>query len=209
MNKRSHLFLFWFYPSVVGVEIHSQHIVRYKQQSYSTFMTDRKHIPTLSTSRLTLRPFSLEDSASLHRIMNEPNIMQYFPNPDPPEMDRVQNIIENQLTHWEAHNLGWWAVVPRGDKHLIGWNGLQYLPETDEVEVAYLLGKQSWGRGYATEAARASLAFEFETLGLRKIIGLTHPKNIASQKVLLKCGLKYIEQKVYFGLLLNRYLISK
>jgi len=120
--------------------------------------------------------------------------MQYFPRTDPPDLERVQRIIEHQLTHWEQHNLGWWAVTLHGLPELIGWNGLQYLPETDEVEVGYLLSRQFWSQGLATEGARASIMYGFETLGLRQIIGLTHPENIASQNVLKKCGLKYIEQ---------------
>jgi len=167
------------------------------------------NIPTLTTLRLTLRPFTLDDATPLHRILNQPNILQYFPNPEAPAMERVQRIIENQLTHWKEHHLGWWAVVLQGSTELIGWNGLQYLPETDEVEVGYLLSKQFWGRGYATEGAKASIQFGFENFNFGEIIGLTHPKNLASQNVLKKCGMLFIEQKEYFGMQLYRYALSK
>ena len=170
-------------------------------------MTNRDFIPTITTSRLTLHPFAPMDDIPFHRILNEPNILQYFPRTDPPDMERVQGLIERQLTHWEEHNLGWWAVIPHGQEELIGWNGLQYLPETGEVEVGYLLSRQVWGRGYATEGAQASLKFGFETLGLSQIIGLTHPENTASQHVLEKCGLSYVAQKEYFGMQLLRYAI--
>jgi ribosomal-protein-alanine N-acetyltransferase len=171
-------------------------------------MANRKPIPTISTPRLTLRPFAPRDAISLHRIMNEPGIMQYFPRTDPPDMDRVQGLIERQLAQWEEYNLGWWAVVPQGRTELIGWNGLQYLPETDEVEVGYLLSRQFWGLGLATEGAKPSLEFGFESLGLQEIIGLTHPENTASQNVLKKCGMHYAEQKGYFGMQLFRYSLS-
>ena len=167
----------------------------------------KNHISTITTSRLTLRPFTQDDDKYLHRIMNQPDILQYFPRTDPPDLERVQKIIEHQLTHWEEHRLGWWAVVPQGQTELIGWNGLQYLPETDEVEVGYLLSKQFWGLGYATEGAKASLEFGFEKLGLEQIIGLTHPENMASQNVLKKCGMRYMEQKEYFGMQLFRFVL--
>ena len=170
-------------------------------------MTGKTSIPTLTTSRLTLRPFKLTDDVRLHSILNEPNILQYFPRPDAPDMKRVQEMVERQLAHWEEHNLGWWAVVPHRETELVGWNGLQYLPETDEVEVGYLLSKQVWGRGYATEGAKASLKFGFETLAQEQIIGLTHPENTASQNVLKKCGMRYSEQKEYFGMQLFRYAL--
>ena len=172
-------------------------------------MTNKKdHISTITTSRLTLRPFTQDDDKYLHRIMNQPDILQYFPRTDPPDLERVRKIIEHQLTHWEKHRLGWWAVVPQGQTELIGWNGLQYLPETDEVEVGYLLSKQFWGQGYATEGAKASLEFGFEKLGLEQIIGLTHPENMASQNVLKKCGMRYMEQKEYFGMQLFRFVLK-
>jgi ribosomal-protein-alanine N-acetyltransferase len=169
----------------------------------------KKQIPTLTTLRLILRPFTSDDAIPLHRIMNEPNIMQYFPNTDPPDMERVQTIVENQLNHWDEHHLGWWAVAPQGGSELIGWNGLQYLPETDEVEVGYLLSRQFWGRGYATEGAKTSLEFGFDQLGLKRIIGLTHPDNKASQKVLLKCGLEFINLVNYFDMQVHRYAVEK
>ena len=165
-------------------------------------------IPTLTTPRLTLRPFTQNDDKHLHRIMNEPKIMQFFPNTEPPGMERVQKIIENQLNHWDEHKLGWWAVFQNGQTELIGWNGLQYLPETDEVEVGYLLSRQFWGQGLATEGAKASLEFGFKTLGLPQIIGLTHPENTASQNVLKKCGMHYVERKEYFGMQLFCYVLS-
>jgi len=67
---------------------------------------------------------------------------------------------------YEEYNLGWWAVVPDGQPDLIGWNGLQYLPETGEVEVVYLLSKRFWGRGYATKVPepRCSLGSKHSVL---------------------------------------------
>ena len=166
-------------------------------------------IPTLHTERLMLRPFTMMDAESLHRILNQPNILQYFPGPDAPSIERVERIIEHQLTHWKEHSLGWWAVARQGENELIGWNGLQFLPETDEVEVGYLLSKPFWGAGYATEGAGASLQYGFEILKLQQIIGLTHPDNTASQNVLKKCGMRYTGQKEYFGMQLFRFSLSK
>jgi ribosomal-protein-alanine N-acetyltransferase len=141
--------------------------------------------------------------------MNEPDIMKYFPRTDPPDIERVRGLIERQFTQWKEYSLGWWAVVPHGGSDLIGWNGLQYLAETGEVEVGYLLSKQFWGQGFATEGAKASLKFGFEQLKLKQIIGLTHPENIASQHVLEKCGLTFEERKAYFGMELLRFVLQR
>ena len=162
-------------------------------------------IPTIHTQRLTLRPFTLADIQPLHRILSEPDILGYFPPTDPPDVERVRKIIQHQIDHWEEHNLGWWAVVPKEGAELIGWNGLQFLTETGETEVAYLLSKPYWGQGYATEAARAAIKYGFETLNLGQIIGLTHPENKASQNVLKKCGMGYTGRKEYFGMQLLHF----
>jgi ribosomal-protein-alanine N-acetyltransferase len=140
--------------------------------------------------------------------MGEKDVLRYFPKQDPPSRDRVQKIVSSQLGHWAEHGYGWWAVVPRGEIELIGWAGLQYLPETDEIEVAYLLGKPHWGRGLGTEAARASLNFGFDELGLACVVGIVHPENTASQRVLEKLGMSLVERTHYFGMDCYRYTIK-
>ena len=165
-------------------------------------------IPTLTTDRLTLRPFVREDAVPLHRILHEPDILQYFPRPSAPDLDRVKGLVDRQLEHWRTHNLGWWAVQPHDHPELVGWNGLQYLDETGEVEIGYLLSHAFWGRGLATEGARAGLRYGFETLGLDQIIGLVHPDNRASQRVLEKLGMTLTGPAVYFEMDLLRYVVT-
>jgi ribosomal-protein-alanine N-acetyltransferase len=171
-------------------------------------MSGQNPVPTLLTSRLVLRELTLEDVKPLHRILNEPDILRYFPHPDSPDMERVQSLVQLQFTHWQEHKFGWWAVILRERSELIGWSGLGFLPETEEVEVAYLLSRPFWGQGFGTEGARAALNFGFDTLDLPQIIGLTHPDNTASQNVLQKCGMRFIEQKEYFGLPLFRFVLN-
>jgi ribosomal-protein-alanine N-acetyltransferase len=166
-------------------------------------------IPTITTPRLTLRPFSEQDAEALHRILGIQGILQYFPNPDPPPLERVQRLIAHQLQHWEEHNLGWWAVEPRHQPQLIGWCGLQFLPETDETEVGYLLDKAFWGQGLATEGAQASLRYGFETLELETIIALVLPENIASRRVIEKLGMPFVNEAHYFGIDLYRYVLDR
>lgn len=86
--------------------------------------------PTLTTSRLLPRPFVEADAEPLHRILNEDSILCYFPRPAPPDLARVEHLIDGQLQHWEEHGLGWWAVELADTGEFLGWNGLQYLSET-------------------------------------------------------------------------------
>lgn len=89
---------------------------------------------------------------------------------------------------------------------MIGWNGLQYLPETDEVEIGFLLSKAYWGQGLAVEGAEVVLQYGFERLGLEEIVALVHPENEASQRVIEKLRMSFVEEAEYFGMKVYRYV---
>ena len=161
-------------------------------------------IPSLETSHLVLRPWRLKDADMLFRILQEQDILKFFP-PTTFTLEKTRDYINHQLTHWQEHGYGHWAVTLKEAGSLVGWDGLEYLPETDENEVAYLLSHQVWGCGYATEAALAAVRYGFEAAGLQAIIGLVHPENKASIRVLEKCGLTFIDNKVYWGVEMRRY----
>lgn len=165
-------------------------------------------IPRIRTARLTLRSFTLQDAEPLQQILSIPGVLEYFPSSDPPDLERVQKLVQKQIDHWGEHDYGWWAVEPIEEGELIGWSGLQYLPETDEIEIGFLLSKPYWGKGLATESALAGLDYGFNSLGIEEIIGIVHPENVASQKVLEKIGLIYQEQAEYFGMDCYKYLLK-
>ncbi len=161
--------------------------------------------PSVQTSHLTLRPLKDADAGVLHRIYQSEGVLRYFPNPIPPTLEKVQRFIARQQVHWEKYGYGDWGVVPGCESEIIGWAGLQYLPELDETEVGFLLGRPFWGKGYATEGALASLQFGFEHYSLDHIIALVHPDNLASRRVIEKCGMSYMENLSLWGIELMRY----
>ena len=165
-------------------------------------------IPSLTTTRLIMRPLTSDDAESLHQIMAEPEVLHFFPNPAAPSLEQVSKMIAGQERHWHEHHYGWWGVTLRQTGRLIGWCGLQFLPETEETEVAYLLAKSCWGQGLATEAARATLDFGFETLQLSRIIAIVHPDNLGSQRVAEKAGLAFLDRARYFQMECVRYVTT-
>lgn len=175
-------------------------------------------IPTLTTARLTLRPFTLRDGNALHHILQQKQVLRYFPRPDPPPRERVQQFIRDQLRRWRRDGFGLWAVELRDRPGLIGWVGLQNLApiprtpgavaETNEVEVGYLLNPAYWGQGLATEGALASLHYGFETLKLPRIVAIVHPENAASQRVAQKLGMHCDGEAVYWGMPALHYVIE-
>ncbi len=163
---------------------------------------------TLVTERLVLRLFNMGDAPVLFRIAQEPDIFRYFPTKTPCEMEKVERNINFQIEHWQKHGYGQMAVTLAKTGQLMGWCGLEFLSDTNETEVGYLLGKAFWGKGYATEAAKESVKFGIEKIGLKEIIGLTDPENATSQNVLQKCGLAFTRRQVYFGVEMFRYAIQ-
>lgn len=166
-------------------------------------------IPTLHTPRLVLRALLPEDAPALFQIHQAEGMLQYFPNPAPPPLERIERFITSQQAHWEEYGYGHWAVTLPGQPDLIGWAGLQYLPETNETEVAYLLDRTQWGKGYATEAAREAIQFGFERFDFPEIIALVHPENTRSLQVAARCGFKAVERKTYWGLELVRHVLAR
>ena len=166
-------------------------------------------VPTLTTPHLSLRPWRPEDGKALFNILQEENILRYFPDPSPPSIQKVDQYITHHLAHWEKYGYGHWAVVTREEELVVGWNGLEYLAEINETEVAYLLSKRVWGRGYATEAAIAAVHFGFEHADLDAIIGLVHSENIGSVRVLEKGGLSFVDRISLWGMVMSRYRLLK
>jgi RimJ/RimL family protein N-acetyltransferase len=163
-------------------------------------------IPTFETERLRLRPFVHEDAVRLHQILAVDGVLRYYPSSDPPDLERVERLVSLQIDHWIEHGYGWWAVEDIASEQLIGWNGLQYLPDTDEIEIGYLLARPYWGQGLASEGARVGMDYGFNQLNIPTIIGIVHPENVASQRVLEKIGLVFQEEAEYFGMQCYKYL---
>lgn len=168
-------------------------------------MNAQLEVPSILTPKLALRPLQASDAETLHRIYQADGVLRYFPNPTPPPLEKIQRFLANQQTHWEQYGYGNWGIIPKGASEIVGWAGLQFLPELNETEVGFLLDRPYWGKGFATEAALASLHFGFECLGLAQVIALVYADNLASRRVLEKCGLTYMEKILIWKAELLRY----
>jgi ribosomal-protein-alanine N-acetyltransferase len=166
-------------------------------------------IPKFTTPRLRLRGFNPSDIEPLYKIVSDPDVIRYFPLSTPWPKEVNHKWVQKHWNHWEQYKFGWWALDYRKTKVLLGWCGLGIIDETGEVEVLYLLKKSYWGMGLATEAAQFSIDYAFRELDLDSVIGLTHPDNIASQKVLQNAGLTFNEEAQYFGMDLYKYSINQ
>lgn len=155
----------------------------------------------VETERLALRHFEPSDlDVYAERIFCDPDVLRYLPKRDAPARERAQRTMDFFNGEWKKFPYGPWAVVEKASGELMGHCGLRFIPEIDETEVLYALGKDYWGKGYATEAAQASVDFGFQRVGLARIVALAVPENIASRRVMEHCGLVYEKDIELFGL---------
>ena len=164
--------------------------------------------PIIETERLLMRGFLKQDIDPIATILSDPFVMHYMPGGKPLQRQRVVTVLNNMINHWDIHGFGRWAVICMADNKFIGQCGLEYLSEINEIEVLYLLDRSYWNKGYATEAANASLSYGFEKKNLIRIIALAVPDNVASIRVMEKLGMVYEKTIHLWNLDLVQYAIT-
>jgi RimJ/RimL family protein N-acetyltransferase len=163
----------------------------------------------LETDRLLLRKFVKGDAEWFFQLNSDPAVLRFVPDKQLLDVDQArQTLIDHPIADYRKYGFGRCACVLKDTGEPIGFAGLKYLDELGEVDVAFRLMSPYWGMGLATEAARASVHFGFTKLGLKKIIGLAMPENIASVRVLEKTGLRYTETVTIWGHQFSKYVIT-
>ncbi len=163
-------------------------------------MTAKKRpAPWLETLRLDFRSFATGDFDDLYRLDSDPRVMKYIADGKPASREAVAQRLKRFLRYPTLYpDLGVWRASRRDNGAYIGWFALNYAGKTTDVEVGYRLLPGAWGRGFATEGATALVDYGFDDLGLNRIIGVTHPGNKASQRVLQNAGLEDVGWGRYY-----------
>jgi len=140
--------------------------------------------PELETERLLLRGFLPGDLVGLAVIYSDPDVMRHI-NGGVRSREQTAASIAAYTREWAEHGYGVWAVADKADGTLLGMCGF-----VERAELGYILGKPAWGKGIATEAARACLRHGFERLGFDAIGAGALRENLASRRVLEKLGMR-------------------
>ena len=147
----------------------------------------------IETERLLLRRWRDEDMEPYARMCADPEVMRFIGDGSPLTREGSEGQISRFLRHWDERGFGLWVLEGKEGKTFIGFAGLAHQEDWTEgehkTEVGWRLDRAFWGRGLATEAARASVDYGFETLGLERIISIIQPGNVASRRVAAKAGL--------------------
>jgi RimJ/RimL family protein N-acetyltransferase len=165
-------------------------------------------VPRLETPRLLLRAWSGDDVEDYARIIGDPEVMRHLGEGRRYRVKRVAASVVSRISdiearrevvrlirHWRACGFGEWAVEEKATGSLIGKVGLIHHPDwvadPVNVEVGWLLARQTWGHGYATEAGREALAHAFEELEMERIVSICRPQNRESERVMQRLGLSF------------------
>ncbi|RNF83245.1 GNAT family N-acetyltransferase [Montanilutibacter psychrotolerans] len=149
----------------------------------------------MTTDRLVLRPPVESDLQRLFDIYGDARTNTHNPAGPFANIDTARTVLTGWMAHWQQHGFGKWAISAADDpSHVIGFGGIdhrRYIDE-DKINLGYRFGVEAWGKGYATELGRASLALAFDALGLPDVFGIVRPANTASIRVLEKVGMHWV-----------------
>ncbi|MET6997074.1 GNAT family N-acetyltransferase [Chitinophaga defluvii] len=158
-----------------------------------------------ATPRLILREIIPADEKGMFTLDADPEVHKYLGNQPVTSMEEVRSVIQFIRRQYVDNGIGRWAVIEKDTNLFLGWAGLKLITtpihnRVNYYDLGYRLIKSCWGKGYATEAARAVRDYGFNRMGLPVIYGMTEVGNTGSRRVLEKTGLKYIESFEYEGL---------
>jgi RimJ/RimL family protein N-acetyltransferase len=146
---------------------------------------------TLETERLILRQWRTEDFEPFARICADPEVMRFLNQEGKPlTRHEAWRNMAFHVGHWHLLGYGHWAVEERASGRFIGRIGFLNPEGWPGFEIGWTLGREYWGKGYASEGARRALRYAFTELGRDHVISLIHPENRASMKVAERLGEK-------------------
>jgi RimJ/RimL family protein N-acetyltransferase len=156
-------------------------------------------IPTLTTERLILRAFRDDDLDAYAEMCADPEVMRYLGEGKPLSRFEAWRQMAFFMGHWQLRGFGLWALEEKESGRFIGRAGLLQPEGWPGFEVGWTLGRASWGKGYATEAAREALRYAFEVLDRDHVISLIRPDNHPSIRVAERLGEQLEGEVEFFG----------
>jgi ribosomal-protein-alanine N-acetyltransferase len=164
----------------------------------------------LETDRLILRPFKKSDLNDLAALNGDEEVMKFISPPLTTE--QVAGVIDWFISEWQRLGYGWFALFEKQNNRFVGQCGLQCLEgkaDSPDVELAFVIVKTEWGKGYATEAAREVAKFGFYSGGLKRVVAVSMMENVPSQRVLEKLGFRFVDKRFLYGREVMYYELTK
>lgn len=163
---------------------------------------------SIETERLIIREFTTEDLPKLIELRIKPEVYKYLGGEKLQNPAAIEKRLQFYINCYEEYGFGMFAVIWKETGEMIGWSGLQPLADTGEIEVGYGFAKEFWGKGLATESAKAWLDHGFNQANLKRIVAVAYPENESSWRVMEKLGMKYEKSEEHYGANCVFYAIS-
>lgn len=162
------------------------------------------------TDRLLLREIVPADLPGMYALDSDPEVHRYLGGKPVQHPEESRQLIDFIRQQYRVNGIGRWAVIEKATGQFTGWSGLKLITEpiygrTNYYDLGYRFIRQYWGRGFASESAKAALDYGFAALRLKEICGMAEAGNLASQNVLQKAGLRYEETFDYEGKQMHWY----
>lgn len=161
----------------------------------------------LETKRVYLREFLHSDIKALSEIYSNAEIMKYMGRGGPLNAEQTLKMINYWQSEYKNYGYGFWAMINKEDEKLIGHCGFSFIKEAGETEIAYLLDKPYWGKGFATEISKKTLEYGFDKFNFKKVIALVYPDNKQSIRVIEKMGMSFEREGIFFERKLYMYSV--
>lgn len=145
----------------------------------------------LTTDRLMMRPFRAEDGPMMYALNEDTDVLQYTGDVQFETVAAASGFLQN-YGQYEKYGVGRLVVALKETGEILGWCGLKYHPSSDEYDIGYRFFKRHWGKGFATESAKAAMVYGFRTLKLNRIIGRARVENQASINVFNKLDMRFV-----------------
>lgn len=145
----------------------------------------------LETSRLLIRPWLPEDRAEYARITTDPAVMHYIHAGGGLTSEQIDQSLARHARNLAEHGVCMGAVIEKASERLIGIAGVQPLGTTGDLEIGWILERESQGKGYATEAGDAAMRHVLHTLARPRVVAIIHPDNEPSKRVAARLGMQY------------------
>jgi ribosomal-protein-alanine N-acetyltransferase len=163
----------------------------------------------IETERLFFRRLTDDDLPWLIQMRSPEPVNRYLGGTKLQNPEALAKRLRFYIDCYDKFGFGNCAMGLKSTGELIGTSGLQPLEDTGEIEVGYNLSERFWRHGYGFECAFAWLRFGFEECGLERIVAVSYPKNVASWKIMEKCGMKYEKNELHYGIDCVYYAISR
>ncbi len=152
----------------------------------------------IETERCLLREIHPDDAPAIYKLNLHPDVFKFTTDPPFDSIQEAEDFIRKYQAYYKT-GMGRWAIQLKEGNNFVGWCGLKYIHEENEVDIGYRLLPEYWGYGYAVETAVASCSYGLNQLGLKRIVARIHKQNFRSIRVAEKMKMTYEKDLDYDG----------